>query len=71
MLSTARALGEFGAVSVVSGHLQGQTETLTLYVQDRFEGFDLTSAYATSLLLALLAIATLLGMTFMDRRRRT
>jgi sulfate transport system permease protein len=71
VLSTARALGEFGAVSVVSGHLQGQTETLTLYVQDRFEGFDLTGAYATSLLLAVLAMATLLCMTFLDRTRRT
>jgi sulfate transport system permease protein len=69
VLSTARALGEFGAVSVVSGHLQGQTETLTLYVQDRFEGFDTTGAYATSLLLAVLAMATLLVMTFLDRKR--
>src|SRR2546429_7707930 len=69
VLSTARALGEFGAVSVVSGHLQGQTETLTLYVQDQFEGFNLTGAYATSLLLAVLAMATLLLMTFLDRKR--
>lgn len=71
VLSMARALGEFGAVSVVSGHLQGQTETLTLYVQERFEGFDLTSAYATSLLLAVLAVGTLLLMTFLDRSQRT
>jgi sulfate transport system permease protein len=71
VLSTARALGEFGAVSVVSGHLQGQTQTMTLYVQDRFESFDLTGAYATSLLLAVLAMATLLLMTVLDRTRRT
>ena len=51
VLTTARSLGEFGAVSVVSGHLQGQTETLTLYVQDQFEGYNLSGAYATSLLL--------------------
>jgi sulfate transport system permease protein len=71
VLSTARALGEFGAVGVVSGHLQGQTETMTLYVQDRFEGFDVTGAYATSLLLAVLAMGTLLAMTLLDRTRRT
>jgi sulfate transport system permease protein len=69
ILSTARALGEFGAVGVVSGHLQGQTQTLTLYVQDRYESFDLTAAYATSLLLAVLAVVVLLAMTFLDRDR--
>jgi sulfate transport system permease protein len=70
VLTTARALGEFGAVAVVSGHLQGQTETLTLYVQDRFEGFDVTGAYAVAVLLAVFAMAALLGMTYLDRRRR-
>jgi sulfate/thiosulfate transport system permease protein len=69
VLTTARALGEFGAVAVVSGHLQGQTETLTLYVQDKFEGFDTTSAYAISVLLAVFAMSALLGMTYLDRRR--
>jgi sulfate/thiosulfate transport system permease protein len=69
VLTTARALGEFGAVAVVSGHLQGQTETLTLYVQDRFESFDTTGAYAVSVLLAAFAMTALLGMTFLDRRR--
>jgi sulfate/thiosulfate transport system permease protein len=62
ILTTARCLGEFGAVSVVSGHLVGRTETATLYVQDQFEGFDLTGAYAASVLLALIAIATLVAM---------
>ena len=69
VLTTARALGEFGAVAVVSGHLQGQTETLTLYVQDKFESFDTTSAYAISVLLAVLAMSSLLGMTYLNRRR--
>jgi sulfate/thiosulfate transport system permease protein len=69
VLTTARALGEFGAVAVVSGHLQGQTETMTLYVQDRFEGFDVTGAYAISVLLAVFAMSALLGMTHFDRRR--
>ena len=69
VLSTARALGEFGAVSVVSGKLQGRTETLTVFVQDRFEGFDMTTAYAAAVLLAVLAISVLLTMTFLDRKR--
>lgn len=69
VLTLARALGEFGAVAVVSGHLQGQTETLTLYVQDQFEGFNTTGAYAVSVLLAVFAMSALLGMTFLDRRR--
>ena len=59
VLTAARCLGEFGAVSVISGRIQGQTETLTLYVEDRFESFDLTGAYATSVLLASIAILTL------------
>jgi len=62
VLTTARALGEFGAVSVVSGRLAGQTESLTLYVQDRYQSFD-TGAYAAAVVLALLAMATLLLMT--------
>jgi sulfate transport system permease protein len=70
VLTTARALGEFGAVSVVSGRLAGRTETLTLHVQDRFESFDLTGAYAASVVLALLAVATLVSMNLMGRRRR-
>jgi sulfate/thiosulfate transport system permease protein len=65
VLTTARALGEFGAVSVVSGKLAGRTETLTLLVEDRFQGFDLTGAYAASVVLALMALATLLAMNLM------
>jgi sulfate/thiosulfate transport system permease protein len=70
VLTTARALGEFGAVSVVSGRLQGQTETLTLRVQNEFERFDLTGAYAASALLAVMAVAVLLVMTTLERRGR-
>jgi sulfate/thiosulfate transport system permease protein len=58
VLTTARAIGEFGAVSVVSGRIEGRTETLPLYVQSRFEGFDTPGAYAASVVLALIAIAT-------------
>ena len=62
VLTTARALGEFGAVSVVSGKLSGQTETATLFVENRFQRFDETGAYAASVVLALLALVTLLAM---------
>ena len=62
VLTTARALGEFGAVAVVSGKLSGKTETLTLRVEERFHQFDLTGAYSASLVLALMALATLLAM---------
>lgn len=62
VLTTARALGEFGAVSVVSGRVLNGTQTLTLYVEDRFQSFDLVGAYAASVVLALLALATLLAM---------
>ena len=44
VLTTARAIGEFGAVSVVSGRIEGQTETLPLYVQAQFEQFDTSRA---------------------------
>jgi sulfate/thiosulfate transport system permease protein len=70
VLTTARALGEFGAVSIVSGRLEGQTQTLPLYVQDRFENFDTTGAYAAAVVLALLALGTLLLMNLLTRRTR-
>ena len=52
ILSTARALGEFGAVAVVSGKISGRTETMTLFVEDRFQSLDLTGAYAAGVVLA-------------------
>jgi sulfate transport system permease protein len=63
VLTTARALGEFGAVSVVSGRLIGKTESLTLHVEERYQSFDYVGAYAASVLLALLAVGTLVAMT--------
>ncbi|MGH3991210.1 MAG: sulfate ABC transporter permease [Pseudonocardiaceae bacterium] len=69
VLSTARAIGEFGAVSVVSGKISGETETLTLLVEKRFQNFDLAGAYAASTLLALIALATLGGMVLANRRK--
>jgi sulfate/thiosulfate transport system permease protein len=67
VLTTARAIGEFGAVSIVSGSIAGRTETLTLHVQERFQGFDLTGAYTASVELALLALITLLFMTLLRK----
>jgi sulfate transport system permease protein len=62
VLTTARALGEFGAVSIVSGKLAGRTETLPLRVEERFQSFDLTGAYSAAIVLALLAVVVLLAM---------
>ena len=69
VLSTARAIGEFGAVSVVSGKIAGETMTLTLLVEQRFTNYDLSGAYAASALLATIALATLLLMTRLKPRR--
>jgi sulfate/thiosulfate transport system permease protein len=68
VLTTARVLGEFGAISVVSGKLSGRTETLTLRVEERFQTFDLVGAYSASVVLAVLALATLLAMNLMKRK---
>jgi sulfate transport system permease protein len=68
VLTTARALGEFGAVSVVSGRIVGETDTLTLHVEERFQSFDYVGAYAASVVLALLAIATLVAMSVFKPR---
>jgi sulfate transport system permease protein len=71
VLTTARSLGEYGAVAVVSGRLQGQTETATLRVQERYESFDLAGAYAISLVLALIAVLVLVAMTMFRPERET
>jgi len=71
LLTTARALGEFGAVSVVSGRLAGETESLTLYVQDRYQAFDEVGAYAAAVVLALIAVATLVLMTMLKPKEET
>ena len=71
VLCLARSLGEFGAVAVVSGGLVGQTQTLTLFVESRFEGFDQAGAYGGALVLAALALLALLGMTRLRRGHRT
>jgi sulfate transport system permease protein len=70
ILATARALGEFGAVAIVSGKISGRTETLTLFVEDRFQSLDLAGAYAAALVLALIAVAGLALMTLLHRRHK-
>ena len=62
VLTVARALGEYGAVAIVSGKLSGRTESLTVHVEERFLAFDMTGAYTASLVLALLALMTLFFM---------
>jgi len=71
VLTTARCLGEFGAVAVVSGHLEGKTETATLRVEDLYENFNLQGAYAISLVLALMAVVVLVTMTLIKPKEET
>jgi len=68
ILTTARALGEFGAVAVVSGRISNQTETAPLWVWREFGQFNTTGAYTASLVLALIAVATLLAMNAFKRK---
>ena len=71
VLSMARALGEFGAVSVVSGKILGETETLTLLVENRYQNFQLEAAYTASFILAVMALATLLFMNLLKPKEGT
>lgn len=69
ILTTARSLGEFGAVSIVSGKISGKTETLTLHVEERFQAFELVAAYTASIVLALMALAVLGAMSLYQSGR--
>jgi sulfate transport system permease protein len=68
VLTTARVLGEFGAVTIVSGHISGQTQTLPLFVDQQYSNFNLPGAYGASVVLALLALVTLVGMNLLKRK---
>jgi sulfate transport system permease protein len=70
VLTTARVLGEFGAVTIVSGSISGETETLPLFVAKAFEQFDEQAAYAGAIVLALLALTTLLLMSIGGRKAK-
>ncbi|HJV25701.1 MAG TPA: sulfate ABC transporter permease subunit CysW [Aromatoleum sp.] len=68
ILCNARAMGEFGAVSVVSGHIRGQTNTLPLHVEILYNEYQFAAAFAVASLLALLALATLAIKTWVEHR---
>ena len=68
ILSNARAMGEFGAVSVVSGHIRGLTNTLPLHVEILYNEYQFAAAFATASLLALLALVTLVLKAWVERR---
>jgi len=68
VLCNARAMGEFGAVSVVSGHIRGYTDTLPLYVEILYNDYSFAAALAIASLLTLLALATLALKSWLERR---
>ena len=68
LLCNARAMGEFGAVSVVSGHIRGQTNTMPLHVEILYNEYDFVGAFAVASLLALLALVTLVGKSILEWR---
>jgi len=68
ILCNARAMGEFGAVSVVSGHIRGETNTMPLHVEILYNEYQFSAAFAVASLLALLAIVTLVLKSFIEWR---
>ena len=68
LLCNARAMGEFGAVSVVSGHIRGQTLTIPLQVEALYDGYQIAAAFAVASVLALLAIVTLVIKIVLEAR---
>jgi sulfate transport system permease protein len=69
ILCNARAMGEFGAVSVVSGHIRGETNTMPLHVEILYNEYDIAGAFAVASLLALLALATLVLKSVVEWRQ--
>ena len=68
LLTNARAMGEFGAVSVVSGHIRGETNTMPLHVEVLYNEYNFVAAFAVAALLALLALVTLVLKTYLEWR---
>ncbi|HWA44354.1 MAG TPA: sulfate ABC transporter permease subunit CysW [Hypericibacter adhaerens] len=68
LLCNARAMGEFGAVSVVSGHIRGQTNTMPLHIEILYNEYDFVGAFAVASLLALLALVTLVLKSLLEWR---
>ena len=71
ILCNARAMGEFGAVSVVSGHVRGETNTLPLHVEILYNEYQFQAAFAAASLLALLALVTLAAKSAVEWRARS
>jgi sulfate transport system permease protein len=69
ILCNARAMGEFGAVSVVSGHIRGETNTLPLHIEILYNEYQFAAAFAVASLLALLALVTLVVKSYVESRR--
>ena len=67
VLANARAMGEFGAVSVVSGHIRGRTNTLPLHIEILYNEYNFSAAFAVATLLALLALVTLVAKAGIER----
>lgn len=70
ILTNARAMGEFGAVSVVSGNIAGKTQTLPLFVEEAYKQYQTSSAYSAAVLLALLAVVTLILKEIVERKTK-
>ncbi|PSM49192.1 sulfate ABC transporter permease subunit CysW [Chroococcidiopsis sp. CCALA 051] len=70
ILTNARAMGEFGAVSVVSGNISGKTQSLPLFVEDAYKQYETEAAYSAAVLLALLAVVTLVLKEILERKTR-
>ncbi len=70
ILCTARAMGEFGAVSVISGHLRGKTNTLPLHVEILYNEFNTTAAFAVSSILVILAVLVLIARNLVEWKRK-
>jgi sulfate transport system permease protein len=68
ILCNARAMGEFGAVSVVSGHIRGETNTLPLHIEILYNEYNFVAAFACASLLALLALVTLVVKAIVESR---
>ncbi len=68
LLTNARAMGEFGAVSVVSGNIIGKTQTLPLFVEDAYKQYQTEAAFSAAVLLALLALVTLVLKEILERK---
>jgi sulfate transport system permease protein len=68
LLCNARAMGEFGAVSVVSGHIRGKTNTMPLHIEALYNEYNFAAAFAVASLLALLAVVTLVAKKVLERR---